>query len=82
MDNVYEFECLPLDVPNRNNRIYPRAVFERELARYKKEFIEEKRSLVTTYNDNSMVNLRYVVGLVTEASIKDNKLVIKIETLW
>lgn len=80
-NNIYEFEALTLNVPNKNGRVYPRAVIEKELVRYKKEFIDERRAMVTTYNNNSMVNLKDVVGIVTEAVIKDNKLMVKVETL-
>lgn len=80
-NNVYEFECLTLDVPNKNNRIYPKAVMEREIARYKKQYVDERRAMVTLYNDTSFIDLNNVVGIVTELSIIDNKLTSKVEVL-
>lgn len=82
-NNTYEFECIALDVPTINDRIYPRSVMERELARYKKDFVDKRRAMVTitTDSDTEAVNLKNVIGILTEASIKDNKLVVKVETL-
>lgn len=75
-----EFEALPVGVPTRNNRIYPREVMEKALKKYQEQ-IDQRRALVTTYSEGGMVNLKDTVGLVTEATIRDNVLVAKIRLL-
>ena len=58
---------LTLDKPNKNNRIYPTAVMEKAIAKYKEEFIDMNRSVVTNkIPDSDTVNLADTVGLVTE----------------
>jgi hypothetical protein len=78
---LYEFNTLTMDKPTKNNRIYPREVVERALARYKKENIDERKAFVSLYSEYWDLNLKDVIGLVHDAYIKDDKLVIKMETL-
>lgn len=75
-----EFVTIPIGQPTRNNRIYPRELMERELKRYQEQ-IEQRRAFVTTYSQGCQVVLKDVVGLVNDAVIKDDKLVIKMEVL-
>ena len=55
------------DTLNQNGRIYPQIILERELRNYQK-FIIEKRSLgELDHPDSSVVNLKNVSHLITEA---------------
>jgi len=75
-----EFVTIPIGQPTRNNRIYPKELMERELKKYQEQ-IEQRKAFVTTYSEGCQVFLKDVVGLVNEAVIKDDKLVIKMEVL-
>jgi len=58
---------LTLDKPNKNGRIYPREVWEKAVAKYKEEFIDMNRSIVTNkIPESAAVNLEDTVGIVTE----------------
>ena len=71
-----------LDTPNKNNRIYPRAVMEKALAKYKKDFIDERRAFVQKQlPGDSMVSLLDVVGVVKEFIIEGDKVIMDVEFL-
>ena len=71
-----------LDTPNKNNRIYPRAVMEKALAKYKKDFIDERRAFVQKQlPGDSMVSLLDVVGVVKEFVIEGDKVIMDVEFL-
>lgn len=55
------------EVKNRNGRVYPRSVLEKETQRYTKEFIETKRSLGELgHPDGPQINGDRVSHLITE----------------
>lgn len=58
---------ITLDKPNKNNRIYPRAVMEKAIAKYKEDFINKDRAVITSSSpDGGIVNMKDAVGLVKE----------------
>lgn len=55
------------DVKNRNGRVYPSAILEKEMNRYKKDFIETKRALGELgHPDGPQINGDRVSHLITE----------------
>jgi hypothetical protein len=73
---------LVLDTPNANNRIYPKEVVEKAIAKYRKEFIEEKRALVVSrLPESSTIDLRDVIGTVNEMTIEDGKVMVDVQFL-
>lgn len=73
---------LSLDRPNKNNRIYPRDVMEKAIAKYKKDFIDEDRALIQKkLPGNSMVNLLDCVGVVKEISIEGDTVFVEAQFL-
>ena len=55
------------DIKNRNGRIYPSAVLEKEMNRYQKDFIETKRALGELgHPDGPSINGDRVSHLITE----------------
>jgi hypothetical protein len=63
------------DTLNQNGRIYPRVILEREVRNYQK-FIRERRSLgEADHPDSSVVELKNVSHLVTEARMDDDGVV-------
>ena len=58
---------LQADVKNRNGRIYPMAILEKEVARYNKEFIQKKRAFGELgHPDGPTVNLERVSHMITD----------------
>jgi len=71
---------LTLDTPNKNNRIYPRAVMEKVIAKYKKDFVDEKRAfIVKKQPENTVVNLQDVIGLINEVTFENDKVVVDVQ---
>ena len=57
---------LQADIKNRNGRIYPMEVLEKEVGKYNKNFIEEKRAYGELgHPDGPTVNLERVSHLTT-----------------
>ena len=55
------------NIKNRNGRVYPQEVLEKEVNRYNKEFIERKRAFGELgHPDGPTVNLERVSHLITE----------------
>ena len=55
------------NIKNRNGRVYPQEVLEKEVNRYNKEFIERKRAFGKLgHPDGPTVNLERVSHLITE----------------
>jgi hypothetical protein len=77
-------EILTLNVPNKNGRIYSKAVIEESLSKIS-PLMEKKRFLVIHQNDtipvDSGVDLTKTVGIVNEIEIVDNKVIADIELL-
>lgn len=63
------------DTLNQNGRVYPKAILQREIRNYQK-FITENRSLgELDHPDTSVVSLKNVSHLVTEARMDDDGIV-------
>ena len=61
------------NIKNRNGRVYPQEVLEKEVNRYRKEFIERKRAFGELgHPDGPTVNLERVSHLITRLE-PDNK---------
>ena len=55
------------NIKNRNGRVYPMEVLEKEVNRYNKEFIERKRAFGELgHPDGPTVNLERVSHIITE----------------
>jgi len=55
------------DVKNRNGRIYPKEILQKEVARYNREFIEKKRAFGELgHPDGPTVNLERVSHMITK----------------
>ena len=75
-------ELLEVNKPNGNNRVYPKDLMEREIVRYKKTFVDERRAFVCKKQpEDTTVNLIDVIGLVTDIRVQDDKVVAEIEKL-
>lgn len=60
---------LVYDRPNRNGRMYPKQILEREVQRYNKEYVETKRALGELgHPDTPTINLERVSHVITELS--------------
>ncbi len=69
------------DTLNQNGRIYPRVVLERELINYQK-LIKERRAFgALDHTDSSIVELKTVSHIVTEARMENNIVYGKVEIL-
>jgi hypothetical protein len=73
---------LTLNTPNKNGRVYPREVFEKALAKYKKEFIDERRAMVVKRQPEcAITNLLDVVGVIKEITFEGDKVMAEVEFL-
>ena len=55
------------DVKNRNNRMYPMQVLEKEVSRYNKEYVQQKRAFGELgHPDGPTVNLERVSHMITK----------------
>lgn len=73
---------LTLDVPNKNGRIYPKAVLEKALEKYIEEKVAHGRAMVVNRPPQSnTVDLQSVIGIVKGATIENNQVVVDIEFL-
>lgn len=69
------------DALNQNGRVYPRHILEREIRNYQK-FIRERRAMgEIDHPDSSVVELKNVSHIVTEAVMQGNEVVGTIEIL-
>ena len=58
---------LQADVKNRNGRVYPYPILQKEVARYNKEFIQKKRAFGELgHPDGPTVNLERVSHMITD----------------
>tara|TARA_R110001599_G_scaffold1706_5_gene8512 strand:- start:63125 stop:63787 length:663 start_codon:yes stop_codon:yes gene_type:complete len=70
------------NVPNQNERIYPRAILEREASKYKSTFIRENRALgELDHPESSVVNLANVSHNIRDVWWKGDDLMGKVEIL-
>ena len=71
-----------LDHVTKNNRIYPRDVMEKVIAKYKKEFVDENRAFIQKQlPGDSCVNLQDCVGVVKEIKIEGDTVFVEAEFL-
>ena len=69
------------ETKNANGRVYPHALLEREVERYK-SLVEQRRALgELDHPESSVINLQNASHLVTEIWMEDNKVMGKIEVL-
>ena len=55
------------EVLNKNGRVYPKHILERECARYNKEYVQKNRALgELSHPDNPQINLDRVSHMITE----------------
>lgn len=69
------------DTLNQNGRIYPLSVLEREVRNYQKFIIEKRAVGELDHPDSSVVNLKNVSHVITEAHIENGTVVGTIEVL-
>ena len=74
------FSCKP-ETKNRNGRIYPIGVLEKEVKRYNKEFVREKSSGELGHPDGPTVNLDRVSHLIEELMPEGNNIIGKAKIL-
>jgi hypothetical protein len=67
------------DIPNRNGRIYPKHLLEKEIKHWNDTYVKERRAFVS--KECGFINLKDIVGLITEMKMEDNKVVIDVECL-
>ena len=67
---------LQADVKNRNGRVYPMDILEKEVIRYNKEFIQKKRAFGELgHPDGPTVNLERVSHMITDLHPDDKNFV-------
>ena len=70
------------DIQNRNGRVYPADMLEKEMNRYKKMFIEKNRSLGELgHPDGPQINGDRVSHLITEMKRDGNNFIVKAKIL-
>lgn len=70
------------DAENRNRRIYPRSILEREVGKYENDFVKTRRALGELDHDSQpTVNLKNVSHLITEIWWEGNDVYGNIEIL-
>ena len=76
-DNVYiEGIMLQTEVKNKNGRIYPKEIMQKEVARYTKEYIKEKRAYGELgHPEGPTINLERTSHLITELKEDGNNYV-------
>ena len=58
---------LQADIKNRNGRVYPKEILEKEVARYNREFINKRRAFGELgHPDGPVVNLERVSHMITD----------------
>jgi len=69
IDGIY----VQADTPNRNNRTYPLPIIQKEVARYKEQFIDQKRSLGELgHPESGSINLDRASHLITKLEQNGN----------
>jgi len=74
-------EVLVADVPNKNNRIYPKHLLEEIVAKF--QDVIKNRGLIGQmgYPGDSMIHFAEASHIVTDLAMEDNKMVAEIETI-
>ena len=60
-------KIIDVDIPNSNDRIYPRIVVENAFKKYKEDMIDNGRAIIFSKKEN---NLDYAYGLVKDIYIE------------
>jgi hypothetical protein len=75
-DLYIEGVFLQSELANRNNRIYPKSVMEKEVARYMKEYVESKRAFGELgHPEGPTINLDRVSHIITSLKEEGNNYV-------
>lgn len=69
------------DTLNQNGRIYPRQILEREVRNYQKFIIERRSMGEADHPDSSVVNLKNVSHIITEARMEQDVVYGSVEIL-
>ncbi len=78
--SLVRIPILVVDVPNKNNRIYPRVVMEQAMEKYRKDFIVEKRALISKQlPKTSSINLMDTVGIVEKIEMENDVVFVEAE---
>ncbi len=81
-DYFIEGVFMQADIKNRNGRIYPKEIMEKEVKRYIKEFVEQKRAFGELgHPEGPTINLDKVSHMITELHEDDNNYVGKAKIL-
>lgn len=83
-DKQYHIEGVFMEAEkkNRNGRIYPKAILEKEVARYNKEFVESNRAMGELgHPDGPTVNLERVSHIIKELKQDGNNITGKAKIL-
>lgn len=77
-----KLQIFTLDKPNKNKRIYPRSVIEREVKKYRKTFIKENRAIVVRKQPrSSTLNLMDAIGVIKKITIQKDKVFVEMDML-
>lgn len=70
------------EIKNRNGRVYPKNIMEKEVNRYRKDFIEQKRAFGELgHPEGPTINLDRVSHLITELNADGNNFIGKAKIL-
>ena len=73
---------LQSEVKNKNGRVYPKSILEKEIARYNKEYIEPKRAYGELgHPEGPVINLERVSHMITELTQDGNNFVGKAKVM-
>ena len=81
-DLYIEGVFLQSELANRNNRIYPKAVMEKEVARYMKEYVDSKRAFGELgHPEGPTINLDRVSHIITSLKEDGNNYIGRVKIL-
>jgi len=69
------------DVPNRNKRVYPKRILEREISLYEKKIRERRAFGELDHPESNVVNLKNVCHAIVDVSWKENEVYGDVEVL-
>jgi hypothetical protein len=76
---IYEYVVLDLDTPTKNQNIYPKNIIEREIKKYKEEFVDKNKAYVRFIPSNYINN---EIAIIKDIRIGiHNQLLVKIQLL-
>ena len=81
-DYFIEGVFMQADIKNRNGRVYPKAIMEKEVNRYKKEFVEKDRAFGELgHPEGPTINLDKVSHLIQSLDLEGKNYVGKAKVL-